>query len=92
MYELINCKETFIYSEPNYRDYCAGTYRVFYTYMKRLGQTVKDISVDKTAPIVPGEPIRNPEVPDHPVREYGSATVGAPLRGTAPAESYGDCC
>jgi hypothetical protein len=65
MYELINCNDTFIYSEPNYKDYKAGAYKVIYEYCKREGLEPHEITVDKTAPIVEGEPIRHVETEEH---------------------------
>lgn len=61
IYELINCKDIFIYSEPNYRDYKSGIYKVFHAYAQRTGAAVKEISVDKTSPVVEGEPVINPD-------------------------------
>lgn len=89
MYELINCKDIFIYNEPNYKDYKAGTYKVFYAYARSIGTTAKEITVDKTAPVVEGEEERNPEVPSYRTREG----VKPVLRGIAPVrEDDGDHC
>lgn len=59
--ELINCSELFIYHEPNYRNYKAGVYSVFYAYADSLGQAVKDITIDRTAPLLDGQPVRHVE-------------------------------
>ena len=59
-YELINCNKTFIYHWPNYRKYTAGMYYIMNAYCDSLGLEVKDIEIDRTAPIVPGKPVENP--------------------------------
>ena len=91
MYELINCKKSFIYSEPNLKDYRAGTYKVIYTYAVKEGFKAKEIAVDRTAPIVPGEPVRNEEVPDHPERPEGPGKRPV-LRGNALLSENCECC
>lgn len=65
MYELINCNDTFIYAEQNYEDYKAGCYKVVYEYCRSLGLEAHKPTVDKTAPIVEGEPIRHVETEDY---------------------------
>ncbi len=60
-FELINCSENFIYHAPNYREYKAGTYQVFYAYKKDMGETPSHDKVDRTAPVVPGEPVQHVE-------------------------------
>jgi hypothetical protein len=61
-FELINCSKTFIYYKPNYRKYTAGIYFVMNAYCQSLGIEPKDISIDRTAPIVAGEPMKNPDI------------------------------
>ncbi|MCD8127814.1 MAG: hypothetical protein LUD82_10385 [Clostridiales bacterium] len=61
MYELINCQDTFIYCEPNYKDYKAGVYKVIYTYCQKTGGQAREITVDKTQPVVPGKPMKHQE-------------------------------
>ncbi len=53
--ELINISEKFVYHEPSYRELKATAYKVFYAYQADLGMDVKDILIDRTAPIVEGE-------------------------------------
>ncbi|MCD7885415.1 MAG: hypothetical protein LUI87_17195 [Lachnospiraceae bacterium] len=59
--ELINCLKSFVYYKPNYRLYTAGVYAVFSAYCDNLGIPVNDISIDRSAPIVPGKPVRHIE-------------------------------
>ncbi len=59
--ELINCKSTFVYSRPRYNLYKAGVYYVFDAYCNDLGKEVKDITIDRTAPVVEGEAIEHTE-------------------------------
>lgn len=59
-FELINCNKSFIYYKPNYRKYTAGMYYVMNAYCDSIGQEVKDIEIDRTAPLVEGTPVRNP--------------------------------
>ncbi|MCD8365477.1 MAG: TIGR03905 family TSCPD domain-containing protein [Clostridiales bacterium] len=59
--ELINCSDLFVYYEPIYKDFKAGVYYVFYAYMESLGRKACEISVDRTAPIVAGQPVRHTE-------------------------------
>ncbi len=59
--ELINCLSSFVYSKPRYKLYTAGVYYVFSAYCTDVGKEVKDITIDRTAPIVPGKPIEHPE-------------------------------
>lgn len=65
MYELINCKETFIYSAPNYADYKAGVFDVIRTYCRETGAEPVEITKDRTAPIVEGEPVKHQETVAH---------------------------
>ncbi len=59
--ELINCMKSYVYAKPNYRLYTAGVYKVFSAYCDDLNLEVKDIEIDRTAPIVDGEPVRHVE-------------------------------
>lgn len=84
--ELINCSELFIYHEPNYRNFKAGVYSVFYGYAASLGQAVKDITIDRTAPLVEGEPVRHVEtVAYHKDHDWNKERAGR-------AEPAYDCC
>ncbi len=87
--ELINCLETFVYSRPRYRLYTAGIYSVMDKYCKHLGQEVRDITIDRTAPIVEGEPKRHTEtVAYHKDHDWskGRAAAADAEKGPAPAE------
>lgn len=87
--ELINCSEDFIYYEPNYRNYKAGVYFVFHTYADSLGQTVKDITIDRTAPRVEGQPVRHVEtVAYHKEHDWNKERAGR----AQPEEDPYDCC
>ena len=59
--ELINCVDKFVYHRPNYRKYTAGVYSVLDKYCLSLGLEAKDITIDRTAPLVEGEPVRHVE-------------------------------
>ena len=61
-FELINCVKTFIYHKPNYRKYTAGIYFVMNAYCDSLGTEPKDIGIDRTAPVVEGEVMKNPDI------------------------------
>ncbi|MBE6017777.1 MAG: hypothetical protein E7233_09275 [Lachnospiraceae bacterium] len=61
-FELINCKNSFIYYKPNYRKYTAGVYFVVNAYCESLGIEPKDISINREAPLVDGEPVKNPNI------------------------------
>jgi len=63
--ELINCVENFVYEKANYQRYRSGVYKIMSIYKKNVGEEVKDISIDRTAPIVEGEPVRHVETVDH---------------------------
>lgn len=59
-FELINCSKDFIYFKTNYRKYTAGMYYVMQAYCDSIGAEVRDITIDRTAPIVEGTPVKNP--------------------------------
>ena len=59
-FELINCQKSFIYFKPNYRKYTAGMYYVMQAYCDSMGLEVRDITIDRTAPIAIGTPVKNP--------------------------------
>ncbi|MCD8161462.1 MAG: hypothetical protein LUE61_09935 [Clostridiales bacterium] len=61
MYELINCQDTFIYCDPNYKDYKAGVYKVIYTYCQQTGGQAREITSDKTQPVISGAPVKHQE-------------------------------
>ena len=88
--ELINCSEDFIYYEPNYRNYKAGVYSVFHAYADSLGQAVRDITIDRTAPLLDGQPVRHVETvayhKDHDWYKERSA------RAQLTEADYDDCC
>lgn len=76
-YELINCKETFIYSAPNYADYKAGAFEVIRAYCEKTGAEPVEITKDRTAPIVEGEPVRHQEtVARHKEHDWASELSG----------------
>jgi uncharacterized protein (TIGR03905 family) len=58
--ELINCSKNYIYHDPNYRNFKGGVYSVLYAYCESEGLQMHDITIDRTAPIVEGTPVRNP--------------------------------
>lgn len=60
--ELINCTPEYIYHDPNYRNFKGGVYSVVCAFTERVGQTMKDITIDRTAPIVSGTPGINPNI------------------------------
>ena len=59
--ELINCSELFIYHDPNYRNFKGGVYSVFYAYCDSIGETMHDITIDRTAPLAEGQPVKHIE-------------------------------
>lgn len=59
--ELINCSEEFVYHEPTYREFRASLYKIFQAYKKSLGEEAEEPEIDRTAPIVPGRPVRHAE-------------------------------
>lgn len=61
-FELINCSNTYIYYEPNYRKYTAGIYYVMNAYCDSIGKKAADIKINRTAPIAEGEPVQNPHI------------------------------
>lgn len=86
--ELINCLKSFVYYKPNYRLYTAGVYAVFAVYCDSLGIPVNDITIDRTAPIVEGEPVKHPEtVAYHKEHDWYKERAG---RGAVSADE--DCC
>lgn len=60
--ELINCSENFIYHDPNYRNFKGGVYSVVCAFTESIGMPMNDITIDRTAPIVPGTPGVNPNI------------------------------
>lgn len=82
--ELINCARSFVYHEPNYRRYKSGVYSVFYAYCESLGIPVKDITIDRTAPLVEGEPVRHKEtVAYHKEHDWYKERAGRAAAGEA---------
>ncbi len=97
--ELINCQETFVYSKPRYRLYTAGVYAVMDKYCTHVGREVQDITIDRTAPIIEGEPKRHTEtVAYHKEHDWshgrsGDQTQsGAEPEVTTTVDDCGDCC
>lgn len=60
--ELINCSADYIYHDPMYRNFKGGIYSVVCAFTERVGQEMHDITIDRTAPIVPGTPGINPNI------------------------------
>ncbi len=98
--ELINCQDSFVYSEPRYRLYTAGVYAVMGAYCRNLGIEVHDKTIDRTAPIVPGQPVRSVERKayhkDHDwwKERAGKKSESAPtgVEGTVEVETEPDSC
>lgn len=86
-YELINCKDTFIYSAPNYADYKAGVFDVIRAYCRKTGVEPVEITKDRTAPIVEGEPIKHQET----VAQHREHDWAAELND-GPCEDECCCC
>ncbi len=59
--ELINCSQEFVYHEPIYKEFRASLFKIYEAYEKSLGREAKEPEIDRTAPIVPGEPVRHIE-------------------------------
>ncbi|MCD8023636.1 MAG: hypothetical protein LUF30_11915 [Lachnospiraceae bacterium] len=57
----INTSEEFIYHEPIYREFCASLFKIYQAYKKSIGLEARDPDIDRTAPIIPGEPVRHVE-------------------------------
>ncbi len=94
--ELINCKESFVYSKPNYRLYTAGVYSVMDAYCRNVGIEPEDITIDRTAPVVEGEPVHYVERPAYHKEHNWYRERGKGEANTAEAEEVaqtgGDAC
>ncbi|MCD8022197.1 MAG: hypothetical protein LUF30_04245 [Lachnospiraceae bacterium] len=62
-FELINCGKEFIYEESHYKEYKTAVHRIFSAYADNLGIETKEITIDRTAPVVEGQRIKHPEYP-----------------------------
>lgn len=101
--ELINCTPEYIYHDPNYRNFKGGVYAVVCAFTERVGQTMKDITIDRTAPIVPGTPGINPNISGkvkyHKEHNWWkerldpeAAAAKAREKASAEEEKFSGCC
>ncbi len=54
MFELVNFRDIFIYSAPNYEEYKTEVYGVISAYCEQVKQDPVQITIDRTAPVVDG--------------------------------------